>query len=180
MKKIIAILLTVLLLSACTLSNTPSGKVKAFLNQYNSLSDDVTADLETKASTENLSKDNIEIYKKVLTRQYQNLNYEIKDEKIDGDKATVKAKITVYDLYKIDKDSINYMNNNSSEFMDDTGVYSENLFNKYRLNLMLNTNETVSYEIDFFLNKVNDEWILESPDKTTLEKIHGLYNYEVE
>jgi hypothetical protein len=108
------------------------------------------------------------------------MKYEIKDESIDGDKATVKVKLTVYDLYKVDKDSVNYMNNNANEFYDDNNQFSEELFNKYRVNGMLTTNTTVNYEVDFYLNKVNGEWILETPDRTTLEKIHGMYNYEIE
>ena len=55
MKKIVVLLMTVLLLSACSLSNTPSGKVEAFLNEYTSISDSVKADMETKVESENLS-----------------------------------------------------------------------------------------------------------------------------
>ncbi|MBQ6285659.1 MAG: hypothetical protein IJK67_05045 [Bacilli bacterium] len=178
MKKIVVLLMTVLLLSACSLSNTPSGKVEAFLNEYTSMSDSVKADMETKVESENLSEENKKVYLDVLTRQYKNLKYSIKDESIDGNKATVRAKVTVYDLYKIDKDSVNYMNNNSTEFIDENGAYSDNLFNKYRLNEMLKTNETVEYDIDFYLNQVNGEWVIESPDRIALEKIHGLYNYD--
>ncbi len=180
MKKVLVIFLFIFLLSACSLTNSPTAKVKSFLNGYNSLNDDVTADLETKVEAENLSDENKKAYLDVLKRQYKDMKYEIKDEEIDGDKATVRVKVTVYDLYKVDKDSVNYMNNNSNEFMDDTGVYSEGLFNKYRIDKMFKTNEKVSYEIDFYLNKTNDEWVIEAPDRISLEKIHGLYNYEAE
>ncbi len=180
MKKLIVLFVTVLLLSACTLSGTPSGKVKSFLNEYNKLSDAVKADLETKVETESLSEENKAIYLDVLTRQYEHLKYEIKDESIDGDKATVRVKLTVYDLYKVNKDAINYANNNLNEFMDETNVYDDNVFNRYRLNEMLKTDETVTYEVDFFLDQVNDEWVIESPDRIALEKIHGLYNYDSE
>ncbi len=180
MKKFIAVLLTVLLLSGCGLTNTPTAKVKAFLNNYNNLSDDVVADLETKVEAENISDENKNVYKDVLRRQYKDMKYEIKDENIDGDKATVKVKITVYDLYKIDKDTVNYMNNNAGEFMDENGMYSENIFNKYRIGEMLKTNNTVDYEVEFYLNKINDEWVVETPDRIVLEKIHGLYNYDQE
>ena len=180
MKKIIALfVVSILLLTGCG-TNTPKSKVEAYLNRYSSLSDDVKTDLETRVSSESLSIENQKIYKDVLTRQYENLKYEIKDESIDGDRATVKVKLTVYDLYKMDKDSINYMNNNANEFYDDANQFSEELFNKYRINSMLTTNETVNYEVEFYLNKVNGEWIVETPDRTTLEKIHGMYNYEME
>lgn len=179
MKKILLLVICCMLLLVGCGMNTPKSKVEAYLNRYSSLSDDVKTDLETKVGAESLSIDNQKVYKEALTRQYQNMKYEIKDESIDGDKATVKVKLTVYDLYKVDRDSINYMNNNANEFYDDMNQFSEELFNKYRVNGMLTTNETVNYEVDFYLNKVNGEWILETPDRTTLEKIHGMYNYEM-
>ena len=49
------------------------------------LSDEVIMDLESKVSNEDLSNVNRELYKKVLTRQYESLKYEIKDETIDKD-----------------------------------------------------------------------------------------------
>lgn len=42
---------------------------------------------------------------------------------------------------------------------------------------MLDTNETINYEVDFYLTKENGTWIVQNPDNVTLEKIHGLYNY---
>ncbi len=161
------------------MSNTPRGKVESFLNNYISMSDSVIADLESKVNVEKLSNNNKSIYRDVLTRQYKDLKYEIKDESINGDTAIVKAKITVYDLFKVEKDSLNYANENQKEFLVD-GSYNEDVFNEYRLNEMMKTNDTVSYEIDFYLNKKDNEWILQEPDRITLEKIHGLYNYDIE
>ncbi len=180
MKKIVLLIISfVLLLSGCSMSNTPSGKVESFLNNYISMSDSVIADLESKVNVEKLSNNNKSIYRDVLTRQYKDLKYEIKDESINGDTAIVKAKITVYDLFKVEKDSLNYANENQKEFLVD-GSYNEDVFNEYRLNEMMKTNDTVSYEIDFYLNKKDNEWILQEPDRITLEKIHGLYNYDIE
>ena len=178
MKRILAFLIVcILLLSGCG-TNTPKSKVEAYLNRYSSLSDDVKTDLETRVAAESLSFENQKVYKDVLTRSYENLKYEVKDESIDGDKATVKVKLTVYDLYKVDKDAVNYMNSYPNEFYDESNQFSEELFNKYRINKMLSTTEMVNYEVDFYLNKVNGEWIVESPDRITLEKIHGMYNYD--
>ncbi len=180
MKKIVALLVfCFLLLTGCG-ANTPASKVEAYLDRYNSMSDEVTTDLETKIASENLSYNNQKIYKDVLTRQYENIKYEVKDENINGDNATVRVKITVYDLYKVDKDVINYMNTYQNEFYDENNTFSEELFNKYRLNQMLSTTDTVDYEIYFYLNKINGEWIMNSPDRTTLEKIHGMYNYDIQ
>ncbi len=179
MKKIVLIVLIALSLTACSLSNTPTGRVESYLNQYNQLSDDVKTDMETKISSENLSTENTDIYRKVLTRQYQDMKYEVKDEKIDGDKATVIVKLSVYDLYKVDKDAYSYLNNHQDEFTTN-GMYDENIYSKYKLEHMLDTQDKVDYEVTFNLSKKDGQWSLENPDRVTLEKIHGLYNYENE
>ena len=44
---------------------------------------------------------------------------------------------------------------------------------------MLNTKEIIEYDIDFYLTKENGTWIVQNPDNTTLEKIHGLYEEDV-
>lgn len=177
MKKIIIVFIMLLSFTGCSLSNTPKSKVESYLNNYNSLGEDVIADMESKVAEENLSKENRNIYKKVLTRQYEDLKYEIKDEVIDGDNATVTVKLTVYDLYKSTQNSLVYLNNNQNEFFENN-AFSDELYNKYKLNEMLKMNDTIDYEVKFNLNKKDNEWILENPDRATLEKMHGLYNYE--
>lgn len=164
------------LLVGCT-SNTPTSKTEEYLNRYVSMDDDVKKSMETTISGEGLSTSNQELYKEVLTRQYKDMKYEVKDETIDGDEAVVTVKITVYDLYKSDLTSLDYLNNNSSEFYVDN-VLDQDLYDKYRIKSMLDTKDTVDYEIDFFLTKENGTWIVQNPDSITLEKLHGLYNYE--
>ena len=73
MKKVIVLLFMLLLVVGCNLSNTPSSKVEMYLNGLNDLNDDVVMDIETKVSSENLTNENKEIYKKVLRRQYEDL-----------------------------------------------------------------------------------------------------------
>ena len=177
MKKLLLVLLSFSLIG-CSLSNTPSSKVESFLNDYINISDAVKLDIEKSSLNENLNDENRELYKDVLSKQYENLKYEIKDESVDGNDAIVTVKITVYDLYKIEKDSLNYMSENMTEFYDGDGIFSNDLFNKYKINKMINAEDRIDYEIKFYLDKKNDEWILESPDRETLEKINGLYKYD--
>jgi len=177
MKKIAIVILSIIFLIACSTSNTPKAKVEAYLGRYVSMDDEVLAEMSTTIASENLSETNTKIYEDVLTRQYENIKYTVKDEKIDGDNSTVIVKLTVYDLYKSDNDALIYLNNNQEEFMTD-GAIDEEKYNKYKLDKMLSTNETVDYEVEFYLNKKNGTWLIEEPDRITLEKIHGLYNYE--
>ena len=177
MKKIVILFISFLLIG-CSLTNTPTSKVELYLNNYNNLSEEVLLDIEKTSLNENLSEESRKIYKDVLSKQYENMKYEIKDESINGNTAIVKAKVTVYDLYKIEKDSLNYMSQNISEFYDSDGVFSNDLFNTYRVNKLFNADDRIDYEIEFYLDKKEDEWVLKNPDKTTLEKINGLYNYD--
>ena len=177
MKKIILIIMSILLLPACTISNSPSSKVKEYLNQYNNLSDSVKLDLESKVASENLSDENKKVYKDLLTKQYRNMKYEIKDETINGDQANVKVNITVLDYYKGQKAADEYVKSNPKEFYNDNQIFNNESFNTYKLKQMSKVKDTVNYDITLNLNKVDGQWKLESPDRITLEKIHGLYDY---
>ena len=59
----------------------------------------------------------------------------------------VIVKITVYDLHKVEQDSLNYMSEHTEEFYDVNGLFDNNLFNIYRLNHMLDAKDTINYEI---------------------------------
>lgn len=179
MKKILSILLIAFILVGCNMTNTPTKKVEEFLTGYQTLSDDVVSDLELSTEMENLTSTNKVTYMDAIQRNYKNLKYEITNEDVNGDEATVTAKITVYDLYKSMKESNDYLNDNSTEF-EVNGVYDQNKYREYEINQMLKTNYTVDYTINFYLKKVDDEWVLTEPDTIVKEKIHGIYNYELE
>lgn len=178
MKKILFSLSLLFLFTGCSLSNTPTSKVESYLNQYNNLTDNVIEDIDTTVAAENLNSDNTLAYKEVLKRQYKDLKYEVKEESIDGEEATVKVKITVYDLYLADKNSREYMNSHMNEFYDNDNMFDENLYYKYKIENMSKVSDKMDYDITFKLVKKDKEWVLQTPDRVTLEKIHGLYNYE--
>jgi len=50
----------------------------------------------------------------------------------------------------------------------------------YKLEQMKNTTDTVEYTIDFNVVKEDDDWVVVQPDTDDLEKIHGIYNYDIE
>ncbi len=176
MKKFILVALITLILCGCSVSGGPSIKVMEYLSKFNSLDELVIQDMETTIQGENLSNDNMTIYRNVLQRQYQDLKYDVIEETITGDSAVVVAKITVYDLFKSKQDSEKYMNEHQDEFLNIDNIFDEEGYMKYRLENMLATKDTISHNINFNLTKKDGEWVIDEIDRVTLEKLHGLYN----
>lgn len=181
MKKVIVVVLSIFMIVGCSLlSSGPTKKTEEFLKKYQNLDDDVLKDLElvvegTTLSTEKEKSD----YTKAMKMQYSDLKYKITNEKINGDEAVVTAKISVYDFYKVQTEANKYKTTHESEFMTDN-KFDEEKFMEYKLKQMMNTAERVEYTIDISLTKKDNEWTINELDKTTLEKIHGTYNYESE
>lgn len=179
MKRLVLVILSIFLLvgCSCTLMDTPTKKTEEYLNNYKNLDEDVISDLNSSAEAEGLSTSNTDLYKDVLRRQYQDLKYEVQKEDVEGDEATVTAKVTVYDLYKAGKEADEYLVANPDKFEKDN-TYDEDSFMEYKLDKMKDTEKTVDYTIEFYLVKVDGEWTIQEPEATVKEKIHGLYDYE--
>ena len=89
--------------------------------------------------------------------------------------------ITVYDLYKAQRDATEYLNEHRDEFNDEEGNYDSSKFMDYRLEQMQKTTDTVEYTITFNLTKDDDDnWQITELSQEDLEKIHGIYNYDSE
>ena len=182
MKKVYKVLLVVgicLVLAGCgCMKKTAKGAVQDYLNQYKNLSSNVISSMDDVVNDENLTDSQKEKYRDILKRQYQDLKYEITSEKYDGDNATVEVKITVYDLYKVQKDANNYLTNNGDEFKEN-GVYSNDLFMNYKLDKMKKVTDTVEYNITFNVTKDDKgNYKVNDLSNSDLEKIHGVYNYD--
>ena len=106
------------------------------------------------------------------------MKYDIKDEKIDDETALVTVDITVKDLYKASEEASLYLQENPQEFYTD-GEYDKEKFVDYKLKAMEKAKDTVDYTIDFTLTKIKNKWVIDDLNNETLEKIHGIYNYEV-
>lgn len=185
MKKIIlslSVLFSSLLLVGCAFTKaTASDAVKMFLDQYKNLSSDVLSDLEDVIDGEDFTDSQKNVYRDVLKKQYSDLKYEIVNENYDGDTATVEAKITVYDLYKAQNDAANYLNDNQDEFAGEDGVYDNSKFLDYKLEQMKKMKDTVEYTITFnCIKDENDKWQVQELTTDDLEKIHGVYNYDLD
>ena len=181
MKKMIITFIMVLFLTGCNndLMNTPTKRVETMLNNYVTLDEEVVDDLDNTLLEETvMTNEQKSRYKDILKRQYQNLSYEIKDETIDGDTATVEVEIEVYDYRKIIDAADDYLNNNQDEFLTEDGTTTDiSKFNDYKLDLLEEAKDKVTYTLNLTLKKVDDKWTLDDLTDTEISKIHGLYAY---
>ncbi len=176
MKRIInvfGLLLISTLLFGCNV-NTPKGKVERLLMNYQNNSDNIITELDDYLNAEGLNEETFNAYKEVYLKQYRDLTYQIKDETIDGDNATVTTQIEVYDYYTTENDANNYISLNPSEFSDN-GIYDSTKALNYRMQELNKSKARVTYTITFNLTKVNNEWTIDNLTEEDLEKIHGIY-----
>ena len=182
MKKFLLIFTLVLVLTGCSLTenmdNTPTKQVETYLNNYQTLDSNVLAELDSIVNNEELFDEDQKVtYRDILKKHYQDLTYTIKEETVNGDKATVEAEIEVTDYTKALKDAENYKTTNESEFMNDNNEFDEVKFNTYKLDLIKESNERVKYTIYFSLTKEDGKWKLNDLTETEEEKILGIYEY---
>lgn len=179
MKKFLLIIMTLFLLVGCeTVMNNPTKRVETFLNKYQTMDSEVLKQLdETLSNDVNLTESQKKDYKDLMKKQYQNLTYTIKDEEVNGDKATVKVEIEVYDFNKAMTKADDYLSENQDEFTDENNNIDNEKFMDYKIKEMKNVNDKVKYTIDFTLTKNNNKWQLDDIDEITRQKIHGIYNY---
>ena len=180
MKKILFVFLGFLLIftTACdNVGNTPTKKVEELMGKYQSVDEDVLDDLNNVINSEkNLTTDQQDRYRKLIEKQYKNLTYEIKEEKVDGNNATVEVEIEVIDLAKINAEAEDYLAKNTSEFNDDKGTYSNEKYINYKLDKLEDAKEKVTYTLQLTLTKDDDEWEVDNLTETERQKIHGIYN----
>ncbi len=178
MKKIIVFLVTLSMVVGCACAKmSASDAVKEYLDKYNNQNANVLTELENLIQEENLNEEQGKKYKELMLKQYKDLSYKIEEETYNGDEATVKTKITVYDLYSVQKEAEEYKNSNRDEFIDKDRNYDADKFLDYKLEQMQNTTKTIEYTIDFKVVKKDGKWVLDTVSTESLEKIHGIYNY---
>lgn len=179
MRKYLFLLITsMLLLTGCVfLGNTPKDEVARFLNNYKNNGESVVNELNDYLKEQDLDEDTLEDYRELYLRQYSNLKYEIKDQKIDGDNAIVEVQITVFDYYKTDKLTGDYFTANQSDFIDDDGDVDFSKYFTYKIRKLLDTTDTVNYTLTLNLKKNDDKWEIEPLTNEELMKLHGTYEY---
>lgn len=176
MKKFLVLLISIVILTGCSLgkdmTNTPTKKVESYLDSYQTLDSNVLNDLDNLIKDTDYTVDQKTSYKELMKKHYKNLKYEIKEETVNGDKATVTAEVEVADYSKILSTEAN-----PEDYLDEDKNYSKELFYDYQLGLMKEVKDTVKYTIIFYLTKVDDNWVIDDLSETTRQKIHGIYIY---
>ncbi len=181
MKKIFISLLAVLALTGCSCSmnkltnETPKEVVEKYFSNYQTLSNDVLSQLDKVIDKENFVSTSKDDYRDIMKKHYKDLNYEIKDEIIDGNKATVVTEIEVYDYSQALKEANAYLNEHKEEFNNQDGIYDVNLFNTYRITKLKDIKDKVKYTLNLTLTKTDDKWVLDDISDIDESKIHGTY-----
>jgi len=172
MKKVLSILGIIILLSTLTGcgGNTARNAVDMYLKKYKTLDSEVLVDLESILEKEGLNDSQKEKYRNILKKQYKDLSYEILEEEYDENVSYVTVKIEVYDLSKAQNDASIYLQNNSEEFNDETGIYDSSKYLDYKLEQMQNMNDRVDYTIIFTVTKENDKYVISQPTENDLKK----------
>lgn len=117
-EKILLFIIALTFIVGCNnLMNTPTKKTEEFLNKYQKLDSKVLDQLDGTLDTSyDLNESQKEKYKDAMKRQYKDLVYTIKEETVDGDTATVKVEIEVYDYRKVLDDADSYFKAHPDEF----------------------------------------------------------------
>jgi len=96
----------------------------------------------------------------------------IKEEKINGDKATVEVEVEVKDYSKVLSSK-----EVPDDIKDEEGNYTDEAYYNYQLNEMEKVEDKVKYTVTFYLTKKDKEWQIDDLNESTLQKIHGIYIY---
>lgn len=153
----------ILSLTGCSdLINTPTRKTEELLGKYQILDKDITGEIDDLINQSTLTTDQKSRYRQVLEKQYKNLVYDVKEEKIDGDTAIVTVEIEVLDY----RNAISDMDNN------------ENMTDNYleeRLLALESAKDKVKYTLEISLSKVDKQWVVNPLSETDIKKIQGMY-----
>ena len=153
------------MLVGCTMGNSPTSRVEDLFTKYQKLDEDISMGIDNVVNQQDLTKDHKERYRKLLERQYKNLSYEIKDELIDGDNATVLVEIEVVDYKKA-----------ISDLTFDNDNYTKESYDEEKLGRLEKTQDKVKYTLEVKVRKDNDgNWKVEALTPEQIKKIQGMY-----
>ena len=154
-------LLCIVILTGCSLSNSPTSKVEELLGKYQGLDQSITYNYLELSGDAFISDDITDKYVDIIKKQYRNMSYEVKDESIDGDMAIVSVQIEVTDYKKI-------ISEYDIDRNDDT--------HKEMIDKLDKAKDRVNYTIDFNVIKdKNGNWYLDNLTEEVQQKLLGIY-----
>jgi ribosome maturation protein Sdo1 len=164
-KRLLLKIIPILLLVGCMMSNTPTSKVEDLFTKYQTMDTDISAGINVVLDEQNLSLSQKDRYRDILEKQYKNLVYQIKEETIDGNKATVITEIEVLDLKK-----------SLDDLTFDSSIYTKETYDEEKLNRLEKAKDKVKYTLEITLTKNDkDEWQLDALTNEQMKKIQGMY-----
>lgn len=181
-KTIIAFFLSIILVTGCTNNlNTPTKAVESYLNKYQNLDGEVTAQLDNVISSDvTMSDDQKKAYRDLMINQYKNMSYKVVDENITSNEAEVEVELDLLDYASNISESRNYYKKHLDEFEDTTDssidkVDNISSFIEYKIKNMKNVTNRRKENITFYLSKIDNEWVVDDLSDNDMEKLHGLY-----
>lgn len=178
MKKLfLAIVMFLIVVTGCnTTTSTPTRRVEDFMMKYQGLDSEVLNQLDrVVANDSTMNDEQKKDYTTLMKKQYQNLSYKIKDEKINGDDATVDVEIEVFDYHNALEKVKDYIKEHEDEFEKDEKDSSQKKKEEYRIKQLKAVTDKANYTITFHLEKEDKVWKLQKLSDEDLQKIHGLY-----
>ena len=164
-KKILFLLLGLFIFTGCSMGNSPTAKTEDLFSKYQRLDQDIVSGIDNVLEEQDLTENNRKRYKELLENQYKNLSYEIKDELIDGNSATVLVEIEVIDYKK----SIN-------DLTFDSTIYTKESYDEEKLNRLEKAKDKVKYTLEIKLTKDNDDnWKVDPLTSEQTKKILGMF-----
>ena len=147
------------------MGNTPTSKVDELFMKYQRLDSDISNGIDAVLDEQNLTDDHRMRYRKLLENQYRNLSYNVKDEIIDGDNATVVTEIEVIDY-----------RNSISDLTFDSTIFTKDSFDELKLDRLEQAKDKVTYTIELNLTKDDEgKWKLNALTNEQIKKIQGMY-----
>lgn len=147
------------------MGNTPTSKVDELFMKYQRLDSDISNGIDSVLDEQNLTDDHRMRYRKLLENQYRNLSYNVKDEIIDGDNATVVTEIEVIDY-----------RNSISDLTFDSTIFTKDSFDELKLDRLEQAKDKVTYTIELNLTKDDEgKWKLNALTNEQIKKIQGMY-----
>jgi len=177
MKKILLIILLSFCMVGCS-NNNAVDPVKEYISKFKNHDAAIMSSLDELLEHENLTNEQNDIYKIIMKKQYNDLEYKVVNSTYNGDKAIIELEITVYDYQNSKKKASEHLNNHQEEYYDENGDLYEIKYKNLQLQYMKSERQRIKYTISFHVKYEKKQWILESPDYTVIQKIQGIYNYE--